>query len=235
MSERLFVVAAVFLAASLIGCVSGGPAAQSGSSRSGGTAPVSNWKKEQLKKAMSGLSYETGRVRLSPDAAKISGPGSPAEVAAQLEKASRWLNVENEPFSAIAEATNAVIMAPKNAEALYGLALALRTKGRSEEMLAALRTALDHDPRHVAAQTLLAYTVQSGGDYSAALSEFRKVIALDPNHAEAHERAAILAFYLNDFAEAWRLGHRAEALGRPLPPQFRVMLSERMPEPPKRA
>lgn len=227
---------AALAAAMLVGGCDGGtePTATLAPPVAGGTSPVTNWKSEQLKKAMAGLDYSGGRVKPAQDAAKISGPGTPAEVAAQLKEADRWLNVENEPFATIAAYTKAVIMDPRNVEALYGLALALRTKGKSDEMEAALNTALAVDPRHVDSLMLLGYTLAGRQKDAEAMAAFERALAVQPTNLDGHVRVAILAYYAHDYAKAWKHVHRAEALGGEVPPQFRPLLAQAMKEP-KRA
>lgn len=200
----------------------------------GATTPVTSWKQEQLAKAMRGISYDSGRAVPNADALKIAKRGTPQEVSAQLAKAEQALEGNN-PYESIAEYTKAVIMAPENPDALYGLALALRTKGKSVEQEAALRTALDHRPGFEDALIVLGYTLQSLDKFAESMQAFERALKANPSNSEASSRIAILAYYVNDYAKAWTYVHRTEAMGAEVPPQFRVLLAERMREPRKRA
>lgn len=197
------------------------------------TAPPSEYRKALLWRAMRGLRYESGRVEIDePAAATIARRGTRAQAMSEYERGETLLR-RNMRIQAIEAHTRAVLIAPDEAALYEGLGAALLAKGKTPEAVAAYRTALDRDSQNLAARLGLADALQRQRQFEEAAEAFREVIRLDPSHAQAHGRLAILLYYLDDDASAWAHVHNAEALGAAVPPQFRELLARRTPEPGK--
>jgi Tfp pilus assembly protein PilF len=76
-------------------------------------------------------------------------------------------------------------LAPTQASNWYNLGKALKLQWRLEEAESALRRALDLDEKHISARTTLADIFTIRGDISAAVTHYRKVLALQPDYALA--------------------------------------------------
>lgn len=184
-------------------------------------------KEKEVQEAMRGLDYSSGRVRLAADSGKIAGPGTPEQVRAQLVRAQAAYD-GNSWTQSIKEYTKAVIMNPDDPEALYGLAKALITEGEVQRAEAALRTALDRDPRYVDAQIELGWTLQRLDRFEDAMRAFERAAALDRTNGDVHARIAILAYYLHQNDKALRHLQIADRLGGNVPPQFRDHLRKQI-------
>jgi Flp pilus assembly protein TadD len=90
---------------------------------------------------------------------------------------------------------------------------------------------LELEPRSATTRFNLAQALQRVGRFDDAVDTLNEVLRLEPDHAEAHSRLAILLYYLQRDAEAWVHVHGAESLGATVPPQFRELLARRTPEP----
>lgn len=201
-------------------------------SPSGGASPIEDYRKARTAKAMRGVLYDSGRVVIDEAAAREIVPNpDPSQAAAEFSRGEHLLYQENNREEAIAAFTRAVIHDPARAESYDGLGRALATKGKSREAIAAYRTALDLEPRRVDTTFNLAVAFQMSGQADEALRGWERTLKLDPNHAEAHSRLAIERYYRGENAASWRHVHAAEALGHPVPPQFRVLLEGQMAEP----
>ena len=87
------------------------------------------------------------------------------------------------------EFIRAADLMPADDEAQLQAAEYLRLAGRFEEARERAKTVLARDPRCVRAQLLVAMASGSLGDLDGAVSDVRKAIAMDPQHAGAHVRA----------------------------------------------
>jgi tetratricopeptide (TPR) repeat protein len=202
------------------------------SASSDGARPVApNWKDEQKRLALLGLSYETGIVTVVAEdaAARVSGPDAQAAENAFALGAERLAS--NDVLGAISAYTEAVLLAPDSPEMLAGLGDALLVKRMVHRAAAAYRTALQHAPLDGSLQFALADTQWRIGERDLALATAREATRLDPTLGRAHARLAVWTFYANEYSEAWSAVHRAEALGETVPAQFRVLLANAMPEP----
>ncbi|MFQ5807266.1 MAG: tetratricopeptide repeat protein [Phycisphaerae bacterium] len=194
-------------------------------------APPSEYRKALLWRAMRGLRYDSGRVEIDePVADTIAQPGTRAQAIAEYERGKTLLR-RNMRIQAIEAHTRAVLIMPDEAVLYEGLGTALLTVAKTTEATAAFRTALDLDPRYLPARFRLAEALQRQRQFQEAADRLREVIRMDPNHAEAHTRLAILLYYLGDDTGAWAQVHAAETLGSSVPPQFRELLARRTPEP----
>ena len=218
----------------LLGCRSDQPAgtlSDRGHAPGAGLAPPSDYRKELLRQAMRGLRYESGRVEIDEAVADtIVHRGTRAEAMAEYERGEAFLQ-QNQRIQAIGAFTRAVLIDPDEALLYEGLGTALLTKQKTHEALAAYRTALDRDPLLTTARLHLADALQRLGQHAEAANELREVIRREPDNGPARSRLAIVLYYVGDDTGAWEQVHAAEALGQPVPPQFRALLAQRAPEP----
>lgn len=219
----------VCLAGCQSGQRSGGPIAIEAGGE--GTAPPSHYRQALLADAMRGLRYDGGRVEIDePVAATIVRRGPLEEALAEHERGEDLLR-RNMRIQAIKAHTRAVLIAPDEPILYEGLGLALLAKGKTPEAVAAFRTALDLEPGLLEARWNLAQALQRQRRFEEAAETFRLVISQDPDHGLAHARLAVVLYYLNDDVGAWTHVRQAEALGAPVPPQFRELLARRTAEP----
>ena len=122
-----------------------------------------------------------------------------------------------------------------------GLGFVLWRQGRLDEATEHLRSALDADPKQLAAHDHLGSIHADQGRLDEAESHFRKLVSLRPT-ADAHEKlAAILmqrgeedeARQQREFAKALGGGRRAGAAGAAVPDGLPPTLP-RLPGPPAR-
>jgi hypothetical protein len=64
-----------------------------------------------------------------------------------------------------------------------------------------------------------------------SIAQFEHVLSMDRGHVDAASLIARQWYYLGEDARAWEYVHLVEALGGEVPPQFRVLLAARTPEP----
>ena len=190
-----------------------------------------NYKQERKRKAMLGLSYDSGRVQVVPDEAKliVSDPDASASKLAREQALSQIQS--NLSFEAIASATKAVLLAPDSAPAYLTLGQTLLTKRMVTEATAAFETGLALDPASVDLSFALADALARGDIRQRSVQVFESTLKLDPTHVAARERLAIQQYYLGNYPAAWQQVHSAEASGHAVPPQFRALLSKVSPEP----
>jgi Flp pilus assembly protein TadD len=224
----LLVVSAV---AFLVGCqakrverLDAPPALASNPVGTGAASP--DWRRERERQALRGLLYDTGRVEIDAAfAAAIPDRGNVTAARAEYARGLAQLE-ENDQLGALATFTRAVIMAPDQAEFYVGLARALIYRGGlSQQAFAALRTGLDLDANSVELHYLRADLLNRVGEREAAEDEYRVVLALDPDHGEAHVRLAVLSYYADDIAGAWEHYRTAETLGAEVPTQLVPLLN----------
>lgn len=197
----------------------------------GAASPPGTYRKARLTKAMRGLTYDSGRVEIDRKAVgKIVRGGTIEQATASFEQGEELLE-HNQRVEAIEAFTRAVLIAPGEAVFYEGLGRALMYKGLGKEAEAAFRSALDRAPDFLDGRIQLAVVMQMQARQEEVNRAWRDVLALSPDHLEAHMRLAIGLYYLHDFATAWEHVHTVEGLGDQVPPQFRVLLARRMPEP----
>ena len=81
---------------------------------------------------------------------------------------------------------------PNEADLHLFLGIALLRLRDSQAALVAIKKAIEVDANHVEARTLLGYVeLELRGDVNAALREYRKVIELKPDRAEAYSNLAV--------------------------------------------
>ena len=107
----------------------------------------------------------------------------------------------------------AVELSPAAAEAHCNLGLALLEQGNGALGERHLREAARLDPRLLPARENLAVWLSRRFDDAAALEAWNDVLALDPDHAEAHAGKAFMAMRSGHFCDARSLLSRAVELG----------------------
>ncbi|MBI5865192.1 MAG: hypothetical protein HZB38_11920 [Planctomycetes bacterium] len=198
-----------------------------------GTAPDPDDREAELNEAMRGLRYDG--LRLSTDerlAAEIV-PSPSAEQSQTEQAAGRRAMEERRFINAVAALTRAVLNDPGNDSALESLAWALEKAGRPREASIVQRSVIEANPGEARLHEAQALFAQSAGDFVCAADAWRTVTTLDPRHATARGRLAVLLYFSEDYTGAWETIHAAEAAGQTVPPQLRPLLEERSPEAPQ--
>lgn len=191
-----------------------------------------DYRKQRLAEALRGIRFADGRVeRVDADAAaRLAALDADVTATSELARA-RDLLERNLAVEAISAATSAVLLAPQSADAYETLGAALLLKRKEPEALAAFSTALELAPDRPNLHAQRAATLQRLARLDEAAAEYEQVVALAPDNAAAHTRLAILRYYLEDDAAAWKHVAAAEALGGRIPPQFLTLLAARTPRP----
>jgi tetratricopeptide (TPR) repeat protein len=194
-------------------------------------SPIESHREARYRNAIRGLTFPTGFVESSADAAHVLAERHAGEgVEVLLQRGAEELE-RNMLDEVLATYTLAVLLDASDATAYEGLGRAFLAKRKKDNAIASFRTALRLDPTLSEARFLLGAAYWTQGDYQEALASWRRILDFDPNHAKAHERLAIALYFLRDYAESWQHVHAAEALGHQVPPQFRPLLEAQMPEP----
>lgn len=208
------------------------PAGGSAAPAEGATLqPINDIRKTRYVEALRGLLFVDGRVEIDEaEAAAIAEPGTIEEARALMAEGEA-LRLGNNFTEAVGVFRTAVLIAPDSAETYAGLGRALMAKRDGPKALAALETSLDIDPGQVDVLAEVARAQQWGGDFEASIESYNAVLEAEPERGDVHRRLAVLWYYLNEDALAWDHVHAAEDLGEAVPPQFRVLLRQRMAEP----
>lgn len=174
--------------------------------------------------AIRGLTYDSGFVEPATDSEDVLQEKWLGEDVDTLLQRGAGYQQQNAVIESIEAYTLAVLVGQGVPEAYHGLGQALRRGGEMDKAVAALQTALQLDPSLTPARYQLASAYSMQGRFQDAINAYREVLTLDPNHAKAHKRLAITLYYMNGHEESWEHVHAAEALGRQVPPQFRLLL-----------
>lgn len=230
--NRTFCVIAGLMVLTVAGCQTTGgvdhPGLAAGDPGTAATPPMTmgpTEKEQRWLDAIEGLDFSTGRVVVRP-----AGRIDPEQARRDRERGVAEL-LRNDPVAAVAAFRDALSLWPDFIDAIDGLGDALVHKGRIEWAIATYRTLLDVRTDDADTRFKLAWRLWDSDQSDDAIAEMNRVLALDPNRAEAHERLAIWNYYTGDYAEAWRQVHRTRALGGVVPPQFIPLLQARMPDP----
>jgi len=92
----------------------------------------------------------------------------------------------------------------RKADAMNNLGLLMEKVGETEKAFTAYGFALKMFPEHKAALVNHADCLRFFGDYRAADDEYRHVINLDPESAEAHFCSGMVALLLGDYERGWK-------------------------------
>ena len=93
---------------------------------------------------------------------------------------------------ALADFETALRLDPTNVDTLINISLPLARQTRYEAALDAARRAVALAPAHIGAHLRLAASYLESGDKAAAQGEYREILTLEPQNAEAIERLAAL-------------------------------------------
>lgn len=183
-------------------------------------------KHERMRRALEGLSFDTGVVEVDPRLADELIAQLEGVVAEDRTLRGFWHLQVNEPIEAMQAFKEAILLNADAPDAYRGLADALIFKGKVVEAGASLRTALDLEPMSAQTHFDVGMVFVRLGDRAAAIDAFQSALEIDANHAEAHVRLAILLYYEGDLDGAWDHVDAAEALGQAAPPQFIALLEK---------
>ena len=107
----------------------------------------------------------------------------------------------------VADLDKAIELDPKNAEARFQRAVALRWSGQDERAISDLEKTVELDPTYVKAYDLLGQIYRGLGQHDESISYLKKLIELNPTSPEAHYELA-LSFISQGDSESAR--HHAE-------------------------
>ena len=172
------------------------------------------------KKALRGLDYSSGRVVVDRGVAgEVTAGLVKADAPDQIGDAEQFLS-EGKILDAIESATRAIILDSQNVQHFEVLGGILLKKRKADLAEAALRTALDLNPKSVSANNNLAFLLGVIGDSTAAIEQYGRAIELDPNNGRLHGRLAIEHYYSGNNVLAQEQVDLATKLGYDSPPQF---------------
>ena len=203
-------------------------------SEEGGAMPIFHspgWKDERKRRAMLGLSYESGRAVPVPDEVRDVLAGLGAADLPRLIAEGHAALAENRVLDAIAVFTRATLLTPEDPERYVELGRSLHVFRLEHHASAAYRTGLELAPDHSELTFLVGDAAWRDGELEEAVALFERAVRLDPEHSRAWGRLARAHFFAERDDGAWRAVHRAEELGEPIPPQLRDRLAGRTPEP----
>ncbi|VAX42079.1 hypothetical protein MNBD_PLANCTO03-388 [hydrothermal vent metagenome] len=186
---------------------------------------TADYRKVRFAEAMRGLAIEGGRVVVDRDAARdLAGNLHQTDAAAAIKRGDALL-AENDYTGAVGEFRLALLADSAAAPAYVGLGDAFLGKKKDSMALAAYRTATTHAPEDVAVRMKLAETINRIGDLKGWAEELENILALDPEHGQAHARLAVARYYLGDLETARRQLALADQFGGEVPSQLRAILS----------
>lgn len=193
--------------------------------------PAGDYRRYRTWQALRGLNFDSGLVTIDQaEADQIAARGTVEQALARYAEAVAELE-RNHATEALGLFRDAILIWPDSAVFYEGLGRALIAKKKTREALAAFRTAVTLDPTLVSSQLLVADMLNRLGERIAAAQQYEQVLQLQPAHATAHVRLAIIRYYLGQDELAWHHLHAADALGADVPAQFRRLLAARTPEP----
>ncbi|MCG3139078.1 MAG: Beta-barrel assembly-enhancing protease [Phycisphaerae bacterium] len=108
----------------------------------------------------------------------------------------------------------------------------LSGRGETVAALAECRRAVQLDPQLAEAHLWVGILVGGTGDLESAGRSFAEAVLLNPNFVEALQNLAIVRMRQGDYAAAWPLARRAEALGSRTIGPLMAELQQLVPEPP---
>ncbi len=179
----------------------------------------------EFEEAIRGLSVADGLLQVQP-----LGKADPARARQHFDEGLR-LAETNQRAPAIKAFADAVRTAPEEASLYIGLGDALVAKGKAAMATATYRSAVGLDEGLLDARVKLATTLAMDSRYEEAIDAMNGVLALDADHAIAHERLGIWHYYAGDYQQAWAHVHQQRRLGRADVPQFVALLERQMPDP----
>jgi len=184
----------------------------------GGLSPSTDYRRVQLDRALVGVSVVGGLIvaEPAPTLPETAIPAIMAEVGDLLHRGLR--------APAIERAVAGVRGAPAHAGMMTTLGRALLTTRRIEIAEAAFASAVESDPSSVEAHFHRGVALQRLGDRIGAMTEWREVLDLEPNHGEAHLRLATANWFESRIGESRDHLAAAQALGIAVPGQLVSMI-----------
>lgn len=209
-------------AAGLAGCAGQAAHIEAADGAAGPVArSVDDYRKIRFEEAFRGLEIVDGMLAVDRDAARGLQAGDPAGAMARGDAKL----AENDFSGAIGEYRTALLADDTDAGAYAGIGRALLGKKKDDMALAAYRTAVTLDPENTAYRLAYAETINAVGDVDGWARELESLLALDPEHGEAHARLAVARYYQGDKDGARREVALAERFGGSVPSALRGMLN----------
>ncbi len=184
-----------------------------------GLSPASNYREQQLDRALAGVTVVDGLIVPEPAPAL-----SEAAVRSMLTEVEALLDEGRRP-DAIERAVAAVRGAPGSPIAFAALGRALLTTPRTGIALAAFATAVARGPDDADLHFFHGLTLDRCGRRAEAVAAWRWAIDLDPGHGSAHARLAAAAWLTGDLEGARHHLSKAVDLGAPVPAQLAEMVA----------
>lgn len=197
------------------------------------TSPLTGWRSEVVAAIqLNGLSIVDGIATADPDAVTRAGgadaaaSAAEAELAAHAERNSDWI-------MAATQRARAILRSPESAARFEEFGALMERVALVQEAAAGYRRALTLDPTLQHCRYRLGVCCQQSGRLDEARQQWTELVGRYPTDGKGHARLAVICYYLNDDAAAWRHLRSADELGAPVPAHFRTNLEERTPEPPR--
>jgi Tetratricopeptide repeat len=207
----LLLVTSLFALFLIVGC--------GGTGDGTGLSPVSDFRRLQFDRALEGVEVVDGLIVAEP-APALSEPAIQTLMVEVDDLLFRGLRAP-----AIARAVAGVRGAPGHAGLLTSLGRTLLTTRRTEVALAAFSTAVSVDPSDADAHFHRGVALHRLGERGQAMAEWREVLALEPDHGEAHGRLAAASWLGSNPIEAHEHLLAAEVLGASVPTQLAAMIA----------
>jgi len=192
-------------------------------------ASPADYRLERTRKAMRGLTYDSGLVEVDESfAVTVAERGDGAAAWSEYRRGEKLL-AHNSFSAALAAFTRAVVIKPDIPDFYVGLGRALVSKRKDSQAEAAYRTGLLIAPEHIELHYLLADVLQRRAKLAGAIEQFERVIALDQENGRAHRRLAALFYYTDQPDKAWAHIEAAQNAGETVPPLLPALLNGRPP------
>ncbi len=182
-------------------------------------------KRARLANAMNGVVYTNERAFVAEDARRGRDPDA---ASAAYERG--WLHwYRNESTAMVAAFTQAVVSDDGEAGHFRALGRALLRVKKTEEAIAAFRSALILDDSDMEARYWLAEAHGRRSAFATAAAELEAVVAQAPSNGEAWSRLAVYRYYIEDLPGAQAALERAEALDAPVPGALSSLIAGEVP------
>lgn len=167
--------------------------------------------------AISPLNFDSGRVEIRPDSQLAQGLDPEQEYELALEHFSN-----NRISDSLESLTNAILLAPKQAEYYEQLGTVLRSTHSIFTPYAesAFRSALEIEPDLFQARLELANLLHEDRRYPEGIEQFERILNQDPNHKDSHFYLAAAHAYTGEIGLAVKHYETAVALGASFPEHF---------------
>lgn len=180
-----------------------------------------DYRKVRFAEAFRGLEVADGIIVVNRAAAADLRVGDAGQAMARADE----LLGQNDFSGAIGEYRNALLADETNAAAYAGIGRALLGKKKDDIALAAYRTAVALDADNTDYRLAYAETINANGDVDAWARELDALLAIDPEHGEAHARLAVARYYQGDLDAARHEIQLADRFGGQVAGALRARLS----------